>query len=79
MGNIWCVLNIAIYERKPTYGLSASPRSILHNPEEYPEPEEFRPERFLKHMSDGKYELDATVRDPRTLAFGFGRRCVPSV
>lgn len=54
------------------------PRSILHNPEDYPDPEAFRPERFLKRMPDGKYKLDATVRDPQTIAFGFGRRCVSS-
>ena len=32
-------------------------------------PEAFMPERFLK---DG--ELDPAVRDPATIAFGFGRR-----
>ena len=58
--------------------LSISSRSILHNVEEYPEPEEFRPERFLKRAHDGKYELDKTVRNPQTVAFGFGRRCVSS-
>ena len=46
-------------------------RAVLHDPEVYPEPEEFRPERFLK---DGK--LDPEVRDPATVAFGFGRRSV---
>ncbi|KAJ7091701.1 cytochrome P450 [Mycena crocata] len=39
---------------------------------EYPDPFEFRPERFLK---DGTLNLD--VRDPRTFAFGFGRRSCP--
>ena len=58
--------------------LSTSSRSILHNAEEYPEPEEFRPERFLKRMPDSKYELDNTIRNPQTVAFGFGRRCVLS-
>lgn len=44
-------------------------RSILHNPDVYPDPEEFRPERFLK---DGK--LNDDVQDPLAIAFGLGRR-----
>ncbi|KAK7677331.1 hypothetical protein QCA50_019661 [Cerrena zonata] len=45
---------------------------MLHDPEDYPEPERFNPDRFLK---DGK--LNPDVRDPLTLAFGFGRRVCP--
>ena len=44
-------------------------RAILNDEQEYPEPREFRPERFLK---DG--ELDGSVKDPTDIAFGFGRR-----
>lgn len=44
---------------------------MLHDPEDYPEPERFNPDRFIKN---GK--IDTEVRDPRTLAFGFGRRLV---
>lgn len=42
--------------------------AILHNPEIYPDPEEFKPERFLNP--------DGTVRDDPTLslAFGTGKR-----
>ena len=41
------------------------PRAMLHNEQLYgPEPEEFRPERFLK----------PGVKFP-IAAFGFGRRC----
>ncbi|TFK66639.1 cytochrome P450 [Pluteus cervinus] len=46
--------------------------SIMHDPEAYPEPHEFRPERFLK---DGK--LNSDIRDPHVAAFGFGRRLCP--
>jgi cytochrome P450 len=45
----------------------------LHNAEDYPEPETFKPERYL--TPEGK--LDPTVRDPRSVAFGFGRRICP--
>ncbi|THH30742.1 hypothetical protein EUX98_g3445 [Antrodiella citrinella] len=47
--------------------------AMLHNPEDYPQPEQFKPERYLG--PDG--EIDASVRDPTTISFGFGRRiCV---
>ena len=44
---------------------------MLHNPEDYPEPRLFNPDRFIK---DGK--LNPDVRDPLTVVFGFGRRYV---
>ena len=46
-------------------------RAILHDPEIYPDPEEFKPERFLNE--------DGSVRDdPRlSLAFGIGKRVCP--
>jgi len=45
---------------------------MLNNERDYPEPREFKPERFLKN---GK--LDPSVRDPMDIAFGFGRRICP--
>ncbi len=46
-------------------------RAILHDPKLYPDPEEFKPERFLNK--------DGTVRDDPTLslAFGIGKRICP--
>ena len=44
-------------------------RAMLHDPEMYPDPETFNPERFLK---DGVLATD--VMDPSTVVFGFGRR-----
>jgi cytochrome P450 len=46
-------------------------RAILHDPEIYPDPEEFKPERFLNE--------DGTVRDDPalSLAFGVGKRICP--
>ncbi|KAI0715646.1 O-methylsterigmatocystin oxidoreductase [Cerioporus squamosus] len=46
--------------------------ACMHDPTEYPDPADFRPERFIR---DGK--LDATVRDPFTIVFGSGRRICP--
>ena len=37
----------------------------------YPDPENFKPERFLK---DGKINPD--VQDPNAFVFGYGRRYV---
>ena len=46
-------------------------RAILHDPEIYPDPEEFKPERFLNE--------DGGVRDDPTLSlvFGVGKRICP--
>ncbi|EIW59175.1 cytochrome P450 [Trametes versicolor FP-101664 SS1] len=46
--------------------------AMLHDPEVFEDPEEFRPERFLRDD-----ELDDTARDPYAFAFGYGRRQVP--
>ena len=46
-------------------------RAVLHDPETYPNPEEFKPERFLNE--------DGSVRDDPalSLAFGVGKRICP--
>ncbi|KAF7373020.1 Cytochrome P450 [Mycena sanguinolenta] len=47
--------------------------AILHDETIYPDPHSFKPERFL--LSDGK--LNPAIRDPESVAFGFGRRICP--
>ncbi|KAF9458366.1 cytochrome P450 [Collybia nuda] len=46
--------------------------TILHDPEVYPSPDEYKPERWLK---DGK--LDPDAQNPSVVAFGYGRRTCP--
>ena len=49
--------------------LRAQSRAYSRDPTVYDDPERFMPERFMK---DGKLSTD--VRDPATIAFGYGRR-----
>ncbi|KAI9448685.1 cytochrome P450 [Lactarius psammicola] len=46
-------------------------RAVLHDPELYPDPEAFNPDRFLNE--DGTFRDDPTI----SLAFGAGRRICP--
>jgi hypothetical protein len=50
-------------------------RAVLHNPDDYPDPEVFNPSRYL--TSEGA--LNPSVRDPRIACFGFGRRICPGI
>jgi len=51
-------------------------RSILHDESVYPDPFEFRPERYLD--KEGKLRQLGKAEDPAMAAFGFGRRFVSS-
>ena len=44
-------------------------RTLMHDPNVFPDPLEYKPERYLKNG-----RLDPTVRSPTVAAFGFGRR-----
>ena len=46
-------------------------RAVLHDPEIYPDPEEFKPEQFLNR--DGSFRDDPRI----ALAFGAGKRICP--
>ncbi len=46
-------------------------RSVLHDPELYPDPAAFKPDRFLNE--DGTFRDDPII----TLAFGAGKRICP--
>jgi hypothetical protein len=45
-------------------------RWLAHNPEIYPEPETFKPERYI----DAEGNFSAGEIDPNKYAFGYGRR-----
>ncbi|PSR93708.1 hypothetical protein PHLCEN_2v4603 [Hermanssonia centrifuga] len=68
--NAWSVYS---FHLKLAFGLLwiAFGRAMLHNPDDYPCPEQFNPDRFIKDSS-----LDREVLDPSVIAFGFGRRSV---
>ncbi|RDB27129.1 O-methylsterigmatocystin oxidoreductase [Hypsizygus marmoreus] len=54
--------------------------SIMHNPDMYPNPFEFSPERFMaSEQKDISIPSLKPQPDPRTFAFGFGRRTCPGV
>jgi hypothetical protein len=69
LANLWSVL--LCLPNDPQCAVSyCVGRSMTRDEEVYPDPESFKPERFIK---DGA--LNKEVRDPRDIVFGFGRRC----
>ena len=68
MTNIWC-------ENLPVIALlgfsSTFVRAVLHDPAIYPDPDSFKPERFIN--DDGSLRDDPVL----TTSFGFGKRICP--
>ena len=68
----WVMLGESFLQSHNRFPLAHShPRAMLHDENDYPDPEIFKPERYLKNGLP-----DPTVRDPATIVFGFGRRWV---
>jgi cytochrome P450 len=65
--NAWCDICLPpFYLSSPTIR-----RGVLHNPDMYPEPDAFKPERFIN--PNGSLREDPVV----TSLFGFGKRICP--
>lgn len=65
--NVWYALHI------PSRSMSSpSSRNMTRNPDVFPDPESFNPERYMEEMD----AATATARDPRNFVFGFGRRSI---
>ncbi|KAH6918176.1 cytochrome P450 [Coprinopsis sp. MPI-PUGE-AT-0042] len=52
--------------------------AIMHDPEIFDEPMEFKPERYLiRDPVTQELKIDSSVLDPEAAAFGYGRRICP--
>ena len=69
--NIWFVAECYATQRR---FLNRIFRAMMHNCDDYPEPEKFIPERFI----DTNGDIDKIAQDRLlTVIFGFGRRSGP--
>lgn len=70
IANVWWVVHRRSYKCIALIDCAYRPRGMTRNPECYPDPEAFIPERFL----DENGKLDLSACDPANIVFGFGRR-----
>jgi cytochrome P450 len=62
---------------RPSF-LTLLARSILHDPEVFEDPLEFKPERYLmRDPVTQETKINPDVLDPESAAFGYGRRICP--
>jgi cytochrome P450 len=69
IANSWSVS--CVFQVGQCANLYCDNRSMTRDEEVYPDPESFKPERFIQNGT-----LNKNIRDPRDIVFGFGRRCV---
>ena len=65
-GNVWSVKLLA----SAMPALTRPYRNMTRNPDVFPNPDAFDPERYMEEVDDAT----AHRRDPRNVIFGFGRR-----
>ncbi|EAU32638.1 predicted protein [Aspergillus terreus NIH2624] len=68
--NLWCVPSVTTYIPRLGSQLTDS-RAFTHDPNIYPDPMAFKPERFIDTATH------KAERDPYYYSFGFGRRVCP--
>ena len=75
IANVWYVyLSFLVLRRFSEHSIISAivHRAVMHDPELYPDPCTFSPDRFT--ASDTSRQLD-----PRQFAFGFGKRACPGI
>ncbi|KIJ28115.1 hypothetical protein M422DRAFT_784640 [Sphaerobolus stellatus SS14] len=71
MASVWYALYSILYILGFSGGVHIHTRHMLHDPEVYPDPMDFKPERYNND--------DAEMQKVINLAFGFGRRACPGI
>lgn len=74
MGNAWYGLSSMVtgFTERLIY------RAIMHDPDIFDDPMEFKPERYLNiDPATKKFVINTSILDPEVAAFGFGRRICP--